>query len=150
MQEGYPVSCPARLLPSRESGSTLRGVANVAPGAFEEASLDQCAEQLPNPLIGTRHQTIRALANAVNEMRSARFLAERNALNRDARLGVVPGAKVSLPSPLGGSLTSVIFLQTFDQGRASVYGIREGRVTSVVSYSEPREALEAAGVSDPG
>ena len=31
---------------------------------------------------------------------------------------------------------------------ASVFAIREGRVTSLVSYSEPREALEAAGVSE--
>ncbi len=31
---------------------------------------------------------------------------------------------------------------------ASVYGFREGRVGSLVSYSEPRDALEAAGVSE--
>ena len=31
---------------------------------------------------------------------------------------------------------------------ASVYGFREGRVTSLVSYSEPREDLDAAGVSE--
>ena len=31
---------------------------------------------------------------------------------------------------------------------ASVFGVREGLVTSLVSYSEPRDALEAAGLSE--
>ena len=31
---------------------------------------------------------------------------------------------------------------------ASVFGVREGRATSLVPYSEPREALEAARASE--